>query len=184
MTDEARARKQEHIAAHYTRLRPSEVFGERLREVRRARGLSQTELAYSVDSRGVPMNKAALLRIESRERGLSLDEAIAITAALPAAPAHMLTPPNDAYLKLDDKIAIDGEGVREWLRGGFPWVAPVPDEVREDSRRSDFQLRLAHFALTLVDALRGDDKVGLREAESAIVREVLRREKEKGANDA
>ena len=145
MPDEARARKQKHIADHYPPMRPSEVFAARLRKVRNARELTQTELAYRVESGGVPMNRAALLRIESGVRGLSLDEAFAITAALPAAFAHMLTPPDDASLRLDDKLAIDGSDRewREWIR-----TSPerrTPGRSREDDvQPTNFQRDLEH----------------------------------------
>jgi transcriptional regulator with XRE-family HTH domain len=75
--------------------RPSEVFAVRLRETRKARNLSQTELARRMTNAGRPMSKEALLRIENGTRGLSLDEAIALIAVLFAVPPHLLTPPGD-----------------------------------------------------------------------------------------
>lgn len=169
------------------RMRPSEVFAMRLKETRRARDMTQAELAYRLTERGVPMSKGALLRIEKGERGLSLDEALALTAALNAVPAYMLTPPEGAWVQLDDNIATDGAGLREFLRYGFPWNPdPVPDEAHDEVQREKFQLNLARHALALVDAVRSKDKAGITDAGKAIVAEVKRREaeRERGESDA
>src|SRR5688500_4231713 len=98
--------------------RPSEIFAARLRETRKARDLTQTELAQLMTDAGLPLSKPALLRIENGERGLSLDEAIALSAVLYAVPAHLLTPPDDGIVALTDKLGVDGEGLRAWLLHG------------------------------------------------------------------
>lgn len=161
-----------------TRLKPSEVFAVRLRETRIARRISQTELARLVTERGVPMSKAAVLRVENRERGLSLDEALALTMALNAVPAYLLSPPEGTVVAVNDSFAMDGAGIREWLRYGLWNWEPAPDEGHEDGKRHAFQRNLAALALALVDAVRGNDKAGLRDAERSIIREVARRQKE------
>src|SRR5262245_35062428 len=94
---------------------PSEVFAYRLKELRAARGLSQTMLALMVTESGTPLNKAALLRIEKGERGLSLDEALAIAAVLETTPAYMLTPPGDAWVEVTKNHRTDSSGIRYFL---------------------------------------------------------------------
>jgi transcriptional regulator with XRE-family HTH domain len=154
------------------RRRPSEVFAARLRETRKARGMSQTDLAQRMTDWGRPMSREALLRIENGTRGVSLDEALALAAALFAVPPHLLTPPGDEYVWLTDKLGVDGEGMRLWLRSGDAWIAhsgDLPDELVADR----LQAAIAVHAQALVDAMRGDDKAGKVEAYKAIERTVL-----------
>jgi transcriptional regulator with XRE-family HTH domain len=139
--------------------RPSEVFATRLRDTRKARGLSQTELAQRMTERGRPMSKAALLRIENGERGLSLDEALAFAAVLFAVPAHLLSPPDDAIVWLTDNMGVDGEGLRAWLLHGYEFIATASDYHRGERAKSLEEVVLAH-AQALVDARRGKDKAG------------------------
>lgn len=133
------------------------------------------------------LSKQAILRIENGDRGISLDEALAIALALNAVPAYLLTPPGDALVALSDDGATDGSGVREWLRYGL-WSSverrDPPDFARDDVQRERFQLDLAALALALVDAKRGNDQAGVDDAFKAIVDTVKRRIAEKGANDA
>ena len=96
------------------------------------------------------LSKQAILRIENGDRGISLDEALAIALALNAVPAYLLTPPGDALVALSDDGATDGSGVREWLRYGL-WSSverrDPPDFARDDVQRERFQLDLAALAL-------------------------------------
>ena len=101
-----------------TEPRPSEVFGARLREIRTSRGLTQEALAEIVTAQGRPMNKAAVLRIERGERGLALDEALALAWALQVAPAHLLSPRDDSMVWITNNIGVDGAGMRNWLLFG------------------------------------------------------------------
>ena len=61
------------------KLRPSDVFARRLREHRKARGLTQEQLGEMLTRAGHPMSKTALLgvpellRIEERELGAGLN---------------------------------------------------------------------------------------------------------------
>jgi len=146
--------------------------------------MTQAELARNLADRGIPMSKAALLRIERGERGLSLDESLALTAALNAVPAYMLTPPEGTYVELlKDTLAVDGAGIREFLHQGLPWhLDPPPPEAVDDVQRERFQLNLARHALAMVDAVRGKDNAGVREAGEAIVAEVRRRESERASS--
>lgn len=164
--------------------RPSEVFAARLRETRKARGLSQTELARRMTESGRPLSKEALLRIENGTRGLSLDEALALTAVLFVVPPHLLTPPGDEIVWLTDKVGVDGEGMRAWLRYGDAFIAhsgDLPDELVADRALA----ALGAHALALVDAIRGDDKAGKLEAFHALEQTVLdeRARREKARTD-
>jgi transcriptional regulator with XRE-family HTH domain len=156
--------------------RPSEVFAKRLRETRKARGMSQTELAQRMTDWGRPMSREALLRIENGSRGVSLDEALALAATLFAVPPHLLTPLGDEYVWLTDKMGVDGEGMRAWLRYGDAFIADsgdLPDELVADR----LQEAIAVHAQALVDATRGNDEAGKREALRAIGQAVLEGER-------
>jgi hypothetical protein len=50
-------------------MKPSEVFARRLRDTRKACGLTQTALAQRATDEGRELDRAAALRIESGERG-------------------------------------------------------------------------------------------------------------------
>ena len=160
------------------------MFASRLVETRKARNITQTQLAYRLTEVGVPLRSRALRAIERGERGLSLDEALAITLELQAVPAYMVTPPESVYVKLTDDFYIDGAGIREWLRSGLPWPSRSPQEpptsdARDDVLRDEFQRNVARLALALVDAVRASS--GVREAAEAVRHEVLRYEKERPA---
>jgi transcriptional regulator with XRE-family HTH domain len=162
-------------------LRPSAVFAARLRETREARGkVPQAILAQQLTENGVPMGRAALTEIEKGVRRVSIDEALALAAHLNAAPAGLLTPPTGAYVRLSDAYAVDGGGMREFLRFGlFPGAAAVSEEQQQEDELDDFQRTLARLAISLADAVRRDDGAGIKDAGNAIYAAVLEREEQR-----
>ena len=165
-------------------LRPSAVFGRRLQETRKARNLTQAELARQMRAKGHAMSKTALLRIERSDRRLTLDEAFALTEALQAVPVNMLTPPEGKFVRLSESLATDGSGIRKWLIKGLPGRSnqdPLP-ELTDDVRSEEFEHNLARLARALDDAMRiggGDGKAARIAAVRAIREEVLRQERER-----
>ncbi len=151
--------------------RPSDVFASRLRETRLARGLSQTELANRMTEAGRPLSKAALLRIETGQRGLSLDEALALAQLLQIAPAHLLSPPDGARVMLTEKAGVDGAGMRNWLLFGDPLL--LTPEGRRSKSRTRMALTVEAFALAITDAKRGGDRAGADAARAALEAAVL-----------
>jgi transcriptional regulator with XRE-family HTH domain len=143
------------------RARASDVFLMRLRETRKARGLSQAELAALMTKAGRPMSRAALLRIENGERGISLDEALAFAAVLHVAPAHLLSPRGDGMVWPTSKVGFDGEGLRAWLLHGDKFIATASDYHRGEHAKTLERVVLTH-AKALMDAQNGDDKAGVR----------------------
>lgn len=80
-----------------------EVFAGRLRQKRRARGLSQAELAERVSKLlGVAVDGSAVTRIEKHVRAVRLQEAITIAEVLDL-PLSALIDDKDAT---DDEIAV------------------------------------------------------------------------------
>ena len=65
---------------------PGETFRRRMQEARKLSNLTQRALVARLHEMGLEINQAAIARIESGERKVSLDEAVAIAAALDQAP--------------------------------------------------------------------------------------------------
>ena len=131
------------------------------------------------------MSKAALLRIESGERGLSLDEALALAHGLNAVTAHLLSPPEGAFIALTDKFAMDGSGLREWIRYGLWNWKPAPDQGHREGERANLESILTRLAVALTDAVNGNDKAGMGDLSLAIVRTVRQHpDAFRGADDA
>lgn len=162
-------------------LPPSAIFGQRLQERRKARGLTQSELAGLLRRKGYPIEQSGVSEIETgrRKGGVPLELAFACAEALQAVPAHLLTPPGDKLIRLSESLATDGPGLRRWLVDGLPWTTghasdqPAPDEVADELAREQFRENLALLAYALVDARRVDGDA-VNAAAWAIVDEVKR----------
>ena len=89
-----------------------------MRRYREKRGWSQHDLAQELTAAGWKVDRAQIARIESRERGVSLNEALRVAWALSVPPALLYLPLGDA-----DKIAIAPEVIlstiaaRQWVTG-------------------------------------------------------------------
>ncbi|HUU61296.1 MAG TPA: helix-turn-helix transcriptional regulator [Acidimicrobiia bacterium] len=82
-----------------------ELVGENVRRARVSAGLSSHELAHRVTGVGLPLADTALLRLESGEDRLGVDELIALGLALGMPPAMLLSP-----LNLGSLLWVDAEG--------------------------------------------------------------------------
>jgi transcriptional regulator with XRE-family HTH domain len=143
--------------------RVSQIFRQRLRETRQARGgLSQGELAARMREAGHPtIDKAAVLRIEKGTRGVSLDEALALASVLNAVPAQLFTPPGEEVVWVTENHGFDGAGMRAWLLHGNEFIATASDYQRSGHAQMLERVVLAH-AKALIDAHRGDDPAGVK----------------------
>jgi transcriptional regulator with XRE-family HTH domain len=99
---------------------PSEVFRARLREVRRAKGLTQQDLAEALSGAGEDLSASAITRMESGHRDVSLDEAIAIAAVLGVSPLHMVVQLDDNSIQLTPRLTVTATDARAWMRGQRP----------------------------------------------------------------
>lgn len=105
-------------------LRPSEVFAEQMRIQRERKGWTQKQLAAKLAKLGFLVHQTTIGKWEAGERRISLDEALAISAALDVGPAHMVAgsylgvtfgPPSIA---LSTKTApVSPRQMRMWVRG-------------------------------------------------------------------
>ena len=158
----------------------SAVFAQRLRETRKERGYTLAELERRMKLNGNPISKSALQLIELGRRGLSLDEALALTEVLQAVPANMLIPPSGKLVRLSEGLAVEGSDMRRWLSSGLPFrskQAPAK-ELRADVLKEESDRRIARLAQNLVDTLRvgGDDSgKSIREIVQEIGRELSAR---------
>lgn len=111
------------------------VFARRLREIRVARGMTQQALAERLSELGRPnLSRGVLAKIEGNVRGrartVSLEDAVAIAAALGMSPLNMVSPPS-----LLDPVEVlpgverPGGAVRQWIRGYWPLLES--DETRD-----------------------------------------------------
>jgi transcriptional regulator with XRE-family HTH domain len=99
---------------------PSEVFRSRLREVRRLKGWTQQDLAEALARLGLNISAFAITRIETGNRGVSLDQAIAMAAVLGVSPLHMIVPLDDDGVQLAPQLSVTTADARAWLRGQRP----------------------------------------------------------------
>jgi transcriptional regulator with XRE-family HTH domain len=99
---------------------PSDVFRARLREVRRLKNWTQADLAAALAGTGLGLGEPAITRMERGSRGVSLDEAIAISAVLGVSPLHMLVPLDDDGAQVAPGQAVSTADARAWMRGLTP----------------------------------------------------------------
>lgn len=89
------------------RLRPSEAFAKRQKEARLAAGITQEGLSKLLGEMGYGLSRHAVNEIENGKRRVSLDDALAIAAALSVAPVNLIVPFEDPE-PIDDETAHEG----------------------------------------------------------------------------
>lgn len=104
---------------------PRRVFAARVREARRRRGWKQKDLSNRLDEIGYQLGRATIAKIEDPTRtraDASLEDVLAIAAALDVAPVHLLAPLEDeAVVRITDGLPpASAEIVRDWIRGMAP----------------------------------------------------------------
>jgi transcriptional regulator with XRE-family HTH domain len=110
---------------------PSDVVGRRVREVRERRGLSVQDLSERcAEKAGYELSAQALYNLENgrrdkdkrRRRLVTVEELLALSAALDVAPVHLLADPektDDPY-SVTDRVSAPASKVRSWVRGFEP----------------------------------------------------------------
>jgi transcriptional regulator with XRE-family HTH domain len=102
---------------------PTRAVARRVREVRVKRGLSGGKLADRMTALGIRWDRSIVANLESGRRGqLSVDELLALAAALNVAPVHLLVAPEDydAPYEVTPEVTYSASGVRAWIRGIHP----------------------------------------------------------------
>ncbi len=106
----------------------SQVFGPQLRAVREALGWSQREVIRRLADLGVEMDPAALNHIETGQRGVGLDEALCLAAALECSPLYLMFPTSrGAQVQIAPKVIVDASEARRWMRA----KDPLPGQDRD-----------------------------------------------------
>lgn len=117
--------------AHNETWTPTKTLAYRIRNTRRARGLTAEQLAQRVTQHGFPRTRGDIARIENEHRGdIGITEWLAISAALNVAPIHLLIPieyENDHY-QITPIQAVPVSDARAWTRGHHPLS---PDAIRD-----------------------------------------------------
>jgi len=179
---------------------PSGVLAAQLPAIRARRQLSAEALAKRVKGLGGGLDRAAISKIETGTRGISLDEALLLAVALDVAPLHLFVPREDAEtVALAPSLTASAREVRQWVRGQQPlpgrddraYRTEVPDsEWTQGSQRvKDAQAtvdkayrrlrvaearldRLSDEAAVTADASSPLQRFGLTQAASGIDRHV------------
>jgi transcriptional regulator with XRE-family HTH domain len=112
-----------------------ELFGSRVGEVRKSRGLSQGELAKLVK-----IDRTTLNKIERGSRGdVSISQLFAFAAALRISPLYLVTPRDGSEpLDVAPGLGLSAAEARDWIRGApLPGTDPLEyflDLPREEQR--------------------------------------------------
>src|SRR4051794_13168563 len=95
---------------------------ERIRELRKGRGMTQQELAERLKLLGASLDQTAVAKIESgKRRQLSLEEAFQFAMALDVAPLHLFVPTDsDDPIDIGPNMSVTPAEAREWIRGLRP----------------------------------------------------------------
>lgn len=99
------------------------VVATNLAAIRTRVGMSSAQdLADRVKELGGRLDRAAISKIESGTRNVSLDEAVLLAAALDVAPVHLLVPLDDAAQVqiVPSRKPVTATAAREWVRGRRP----------------------------------------------------------------
>jgi hypothetical protein len=107
---------------------PSDVVAARVREVRGKRKLTIAGLAARCAALGAPdLTPQALYKLEGRRPGkrrprpVTVDELLALAAALNAAPVHLLVPTDHSEgYQVTSTVSVSAGSARAWIRGILP----------------------------------------------------------------
>jgi transcriptional regulator with XRE-family HTH domain len=112
--------------------RPSQIAAGRIRDLRRKRPWTQQQLSDRLMELGLPMDRAAIAKVEAGQRGLPLDEAFAFALALDVAPVNLFLPLDlDEAVTVAPKVTATSREARHWVRGD----SPIDDRSGEVQKR-------------------------------------------------
>jgi transcriptional regulator with XRE-family HTH domain len=160
-----------------------EAFARRLRALREQRRLSQAALAERVTDLGVPIERAAVTRIEwaadpersDRARNVSLEEAVAFAAALDVPLYALLLGDADTETNITPELGVRTPFFTAWLGGVMPLDSENVEFYREAGENT-LALRAAQARIMALSS-RGLNEIETRMAK-ALVEMNLRRAEE------
>jgi transcriptional regulator with XRE-family HTH domain len=123
----------------------TDVFAQRLRSVRERKGWTQQRVAARLGELGTRIDRASLAKIETGRRKVSLNEAVAIAAALGTSPAVLFLPiESRSMVRLTGQLEVRTSRARAWFTNQAPLEPGDPTvfiEVAEEETRSLRALR-------------------------------------------
>jgi transcriptional regulator with XRE-family HTH domain len=163
----------------------SSVVGRQVQDARKRLRLKQADLAKRLDDLGVPTHQATIHRLETGGRRVSVDDVLAIAAALGVSPLFLLTGDytNEAVPIAPKLEPATPPQMRRWFSGQVQlpeldadsFVEVIPDTERIARQRRGFQhLRQAY--LDWHEAVLVKDFGAMRDALKDIERELARQE--------
>lgn len=126
-------------------------IGERVADtvaaLRREAGLSQSEFGERLASVGRPMQFDTVSRLESGRRAVTVDDLLALAAALDVSPLLLLLPPEDdgQPVRLTEGRAAGFGAAWRWGRGEEPLPGPRKRQTSEAEIAADTQRALAFY---------------------------------------
>ncbi len=102
--------------------RPHRVIAERVKEIRKARGLSGDRLAREMTKAGVKWDRSIVANLENGRRSIvTVEELLALAYILDVAPVHLMVPldMDSWYAVTPASYATTSGRVRAWIRGLF-----------------------------------------------------------------
>jgi transcriptional regulator with XRE-family HTH domain len=143
---------------------PEDAIARGIRNARRSRGWTQQDLADRLAEIGYPLDRSTLAKLEAtkKPRGISVNDALAISAALGIAPVHLFTGLGDDDITIGENLSASAVRVRWWIRGksllpGAPGIASEESHFfRKEVPPSEAAARetpLARFVEELEDGM-------------------------------
>ena len=162
---------------------PSAVLGGKVRQVRLRKGwTAQQHLADSLGELGRPIDRTAVQRIESGNRGVSLDDAFTIATALEVPALSLMLPfDKEAPVAVAPEVTVSSGEAWKWAKGEEP--LPGQDRRFFEDESPDFWMEATRWrhvgmleALTdrLAAALEAGDKRGVTSALDGLSQEIVR----------
>lgn len=124
------------------------VMADQLADVRGRRGLTADQLANRCRELGATrIDRSVIAKIESRARNVSLDEAVAVAAALDMALVHLITPMDDSQeVAVTQELLVPAPAFRAWVRGQEPLPGQEDKPFRTEIPASEWRQRSARIA--------------------------------------
>jgi len=164
-----------------------ERLGREVRRLRVAKGwTSQARLATEVQNLGVDLDQSAVSRIETGKRATTVEELLALAAALEVSPVSLLFPgPANERAVIAPSVVIPSGEARAWVRGEA--ALPGYDERFYEEQSPDFWGEISGlrrftslhvFLQQLANAADTDDTSAMRDALRGLATETSRKQRE------
>jgi len=126
--------------------RPSEVAARRIKELRKAHGWTQQELADRLGELGSPIDRVAIAKLETSQRRLLTDEAFLFAFALDVAPINLFLPLEDEDIQVASRTAASSVALRGWVSGEAPLGGQDARRYFSEVPEAEFLARMGHRA--------------------------------------